>query len=506
MCGVVGIVSQGEVNQTIYDALTLLQHRGQDAAGILTCNGDHMSMRKAGGLLVDAIRYRHMLRLRGNFGIGHVRYPTAGTDSDSEAQPLYVNSPYGMALVHNGNLINTTHLRRELIENDRRHLNTSSDSEILLNVLASRLDELEASIFDFNAELFFDCVSSVYERCQGGYVACGLIAGIGVFAFRDIHGIRPLVMGTRWVDGKQEVMFASESVALERTGFTLIRDVKPGEAIFVDLDGRIYSKICSDQVKHCPCVFEYVYLARPDSTLDGISVYTARLKMGERIADKIRQNYDLTDFDVIVPVPDSGRHAALSVATTLDIPYREGFVKNRYVGRTFIMPGQEVRRKSIRQKLSVIRDEFNGKHVLLVDDSIVRGNTSKEIIKMAREAGATKVTIVSAAPAVCYPNVYGIDMPAHSELLAYNRNEKEINQWIGADDVIYQDLDDLTKLLNELNPELKHFDTSVFDGNYITGQIDSEYFQSLLHQRNDVSRSNQNDGEHGSDICIHNHQ
>jgi amidophosphoribosyltransferase len=507
MCGVVGVVSQSEVNQTIFDALTLLQHRGQDAAGILVCDKYQMSMRKSKGLLVEAIRSRHMQRLKGNMGIGHVRYPTAGGDSESEAQPFYVNSPYGLSLVHNGNLTNTKALRRELIEKDRRHLNTKSDSEILLNVLASRLDELEVSIFDFTADVFFDCIGSVFERCQGGYAACGLLAGMGIFAFRDVHGIRPLSMGVREVDGKQEVMFASESVAIERTGFTFVGDVAPGEAVFVDVEGNIHRKICKMACEHYPCVFEYVYLARPDSTLDGISVYTARLQMGERIADKIKHSYDLSDFDVVVPVPDSGRHAALAVASSLNIPYREGFVKNRYVGRTFIMPGQEVRKKSIRQKLSVIRDEFDGKHVVLVDDSIVRGNTSKEIILMAREAGARKVTIVSAAPAVSYPNVYGIDMPAHIELLAHNRTNKEIAEWIGADEVIYQDLDDLIDVLKNLNPSVKYFETSVFNGKYVTGNIDSAYFEDLEKIRSEASRNAEADGgEHGSDICMHNHQ
>jgi len=508
MCGVVGIVSQSEVSQTIFDALTLLQHRGQDAAGILTCDKYHMSMRKSNGLLVEAIRSRHMSRLKGNLGIGHVRYPTAGSDSESEAQPFYVNSPYGMALVHNGNLINTDALRKELIEKDRRHLNTTSDSEILLNVLASRLHELNVSIFDFSAEVFFDCVSSVFERCEGGYAVCGLLAGMGVFAFRDVHGIRPLSMGSKEVNGSTEVIFASESVAIERNGFKVIGDIQPGEAVFVDIKGNIHRKICKGAQEHFPCIFEYVYLARPDSTIDGVSVYTARLKMGERVAEKIKREYNLEDFDVIIPVPDSGRHAALAVAEVLNLPYREGFVKNRYVGRTFIMPGQEIRKKSIRQKLSVIDAEFRGKSVILVDDSIVRGNTSKEIIQMARDAGASKVTIVSAAPAVRYPNVYGIDMPSHTELVAHGRTTKEVSDWIGADEVIYQDLPDLFELMTELNPNLKIFEASLFDGKYVAGKIDGKYFSNLEAARGEAKmrKKKLEFGDHGSDLCMHNHQ
>ena len=508
MCGIVGIVSPNQVNQTIFDALTLLQHRGQDAAGMLTCEGYRMSLRKARGLVVEAIRSRHMLRLKGTMGIGHVRYPTAGSDSEAESQPFYVNSPYGIALAHNGNLTNAPQLHKELIEHDRRHLNTDSDSEVLLNVLASKMDALHAPVSEFTPEIFFKSMENLFERCEGGFTACGLIAGVGVFAFRDPHGIRPLVVGSSEDDnGQRSVMFASESVALDRTGFDFVSDVGPGEAIFVDMQGRIHRKVCAPHVGHYPCIFEYVYLARPDSVIDGVSVYATRLRMGQKIAERIRKQFDVNTFDVVVPVPDSGRHAGLEAACSLGLPYREGFVKNRYVGRTFIMPGQEVRKKSIRQKLNVISDEFKGKHVLLVDDSIVRGNTSQEIIQMARDAGASKVTMVSAAPAVRYPNVYGIDMPAHHELIAHQRSDEQVAVAMGADHVVYQTLEDLKDCVRYFNPGLEHFDCSVFDGEYVAGHIDEAYFRHLEQRRSDKAKStHQHSGEHGSEVCIHNHE
>ncbi|MCF6766643.1 amidophosphoribosyltransferase [Thiotrichales bacterium 19S3-7] len=488
MCGIVGVLSYQNVNQAIFDALTVLQHRGQDAAGILTCDNQVMALRKARGLVVEAIRTRHMARLKGNMGIGHVRYPTAGSDSEAESQPFYVNSPYGIALAHNGNLTNSASLKEALCLVDKRHINTTSDSEVLLNVLAAELSKEEVSITDLKAEHFFHAMEKVFQRAHGGYAVCGVIAGVGLFAFRDPNGIRPLVLGMKRHNQDREVMFASESVALDCDGYDSLGDVQPGEAIFVDLQGHIHRKICSKSHQLIPCIFEYVYLARPDSVIDGASVYHARLRMGQKVAEKLLRTMPNHDIDVVIPVPDSGRHAALSIADTLNLPYREGFVKNRYVGRTFIMPGQGERTKSIRKKLNTMACEFQNRHVLLVDDSIVRGNTSRKIIEMARKAGARKVTMISAAPPIRYPNVYGIDMPTHHELIAYDKKDEEIADLIGADFVIYQDLDDLIDSVSEESVQLKQFETSVFNGQYTTGDIDDVYFEQLAQLRHDGTR------------------
>lgn len=488
MCGIIGIVSYKDVNQAIFDGLTVLQHRGQDAAGILTCHQSQMILRKSKGLVVDAIRTRHMLRLKGNMGIGHVRYPTAGSDSEAESQPFYVNAPYGLSLAHNGNLINSEELRDALNFKDNRHINTTSDSELLLNVVAAELTKESVSITELSHQHFFHAMKEVFRRCHGGYAVVGVIAGVGLFAFRDPNGIRPLVIGENKTNHGKEVMLASESVALDCAGFDLIDDVKPGEAIFIDLKGNIHRQICVEQPSLSPCIFEYVYLARPDSVIDGASVYHTRLRMGEKVAQKILKLMPNHDIDVVIPVPDSGRHAALAIADTLNLPYREGFVKNRYVGRTFIMPAQGERNQSIRKKLNTMSCEFENRHVLLVDDSIVRGNTSKKIIEMARKAGAKKVSIVSAAPAIRYPNVYGIDMPTHGELVAFDKKDDEIANVLGADFVIYQDLEDLIDSIKEESDQLDSFETSVFDGSYVTGGIDKTYFEKLLAIRNDNSR------------------
>ncbi|WP_116963939.1 amidophosphoribosyltransferase [Fastidiosibacter lacustris] len=489
MCGVVGILGKEAVNQKIFDALTMLQHRGQDAAGILTCDGYHMSLRKDKGLVVEAIRTRHMERLQGNLGIGHVRYPTAGSDSEFEAQPFYVNSPYGIALAHNGNLINTDEIRKNLLEHDFRHINTSSDSELLLNVLAAELHKAEVSLTNFSTEIFFNAMRRVYQRCIGGYAVVGVIAGAGLFAFRDPHGIRPLVLGKKEINGVIEYMVASETVALDCDGYEVMGDLKAGEAIFINLDGQLERKVCAMNARLSPCIFEYVYLARPDSVIDGASVYSARLEMGRIAGTNILRELSKHDIDVVIPVPDSGRHAALPLSCVLDVPYREGFVKNRYVGRTFIMPNQIARQKSIRKKLNTIDHEFKGKHVLLVDDSIVRGNTSKLIVEMARKAGARKVSIVSTAPVVRYPNVYGIDMPTHEELVGHNRSIDQIAKWIGVDHLFYLSIDDLIQAVNKNAPQLTHFDTSVFDGNYVTGGINEAYFACLLNKRKNQDTS-----------------
>ncbi|MDA7742236.1 amidophosphoribosyltransferase [Francisellaceae bacterium] len=488
MCGVVGIIGPNSVSQKIFDALTMLQHRGQDAAGILTCDGYQMCLRKGKGLAVEVIRARHMQRLHGNIGIGHVRYPTAGSDSDAEAQPFYVNAPYGVSLIHNGNLTNSKQLFKQLIADDRRHLNTRSDSETLLNVLASELEKQNVPIREFSDEIFFNAVKKVNARAKGGYAVVGVIAGAGLFAFRDPNGVRPLCWGYCDTELGREYMIASESLALDCEGYTVIGDVAPGEAIFIDLKGNVSRKICAEETSLTPCIFEYVYLARPDSVIDGVNVYSARLEMGRKVAKRILKEHSEHDIDVVIPVPDSGRHAALPIAKVLNVPYREGFVKNRYVGRTFIMPGQAERQKSIRKKLNTIPHEFAGKHVLLVDDSIVRGNTSKLIIEMARAAGARKVSIVSAAPPVRYPNVYGIDMPTSEELVAFGRTEEEVAKEIGADNVYYQTLEDLIASIQSENQNISNFETSVFDGKYVTGDIDARYFKSLAKMRNEQTR------------------
>ena len=487
MCGIVGILASSPVNQGLYDALTVLQHRGQDAAGIVTEMDGQMFLRKANGLVKDVFHTRHMRRLQGNKGVGHVRYPTAGCSSSAEAQPLYVNSPYGIVLAHNGNLTNQDELKKELYLTDRRHINTSSDSEILLNIFAHELQK--TSNQPLTPELVFTAIEHVYKRCSGGYAAVAMINGHGMVAFRDPHGIRPIVFGKREANGQTEYMFASESVALDALEFELVRDVRPGEVIYIDGDNQMHSKICAEDSDLAPCIFEHVYLARPDSFMDDVSVYRARLRMGEKLADKIMREWPDHDIDVVIPIPDTSTTSAIELAAKLNVKLRHGFVKNRYIGRTFIMPGQQMRKKSVKQKLNAISLEFKDKNVLLMDDSIVRGTTSQQIVDMARDAGAKKVYFASAAPAVRYPNVYGIDMPSAKELIAHGRTDKEVEQIIGADKLIYQDLEDLVETCREGNPNIKRFDTSVFDGNYITGDINEAYLQALDDKRNDLAKS-----------------
>ncbi len=488
MCGIIGLVSTSPVNQALYDGLTVLQHRGQDAAGIMTCDNGKVFLRKANGLVKDVFHTRHMLRLKGNMGIGHVRYPTAGCSSSAEAQPFYVNSPYGIALAHNGNLTNAARIKRDLYMEDLRHINTESDSEILLNVFAHELQHMGK--LRLEVEDVFKAVSAVHRRCEGGYSAVALVTGYGVVAFRDDFGIRPLCIGERTdEDGYKEYMVASESVAVDTLGFKLIRELDPGEAVYISADGEMHTQQCSDNPVLSPCIFEHVYFARPDSILDNVHVHKARLRMGEKLATKILQEWPDHDIDVVIPIPDTSRTAASQLAYTLDVVYREGFIKNRYIGRTFIMPGQKMRKKSVRQKLNPLGLEFKGKNVLLVDDSIVRGTTSAQIIEMARSAGANKVYFASAAPPVRYPNVYGIDMPVASELIAHGRTEQEVCDWIGADRLIFQDLQDLVDSVQEGNPQIKQFDTSVFDANYVTGGIDDAYLQNLEACRSDDQKS-----------------
>ncbi|HXQ64081.1 MAG TPA: amidophosphoribosyltransferase [Steroidobacteraceae bacterium] len=502
MCGIVGIVGQSAVNQRIYDALTVLQHRGQDAAGIMTCDDEALSLRKDSGLVRDVFQQRHMLQLKGNIGIGHVRYPTAGCDSASEAQPFYVNAPYGIGLGHNGNLTNAAELAEALWRDDRRHLNTSSDSEVLLNILASELQRQGAAHLA-PADLF-RALSAVYRRIRGGYAVVTLIVGHGVVGFRDPHGIRPLVLGRRATARGTEWMLASESVALDLVHFELVRDVEPGEAVFIDLEGNLHTARCTPLEQHTPCVFEYVYFARPDSIIDNISVHKARMRMGEKLAAKLRRLRPDHDIDVVIPIPDTSRTSALQLALDLGLEYREGFVKNRYIGRTFIMPGQEERQKSVRSKLNPIPLEFRGHNVLLVDDSIVRGTTSAQIIELAREAGARKVYFASAAPPVRYPNVYGIDMAAASELVAAGRTEEEVGRLIGADWLIYQDLDDLVSAVRHDKARVESFDTSCFSGEYVTGDVTDEYLAALQSARSDDAKARRRgdggDGEHGARV------
>lgn len=490
MCGIVGIYSYSPVNQGLYDALTVLQHRGQDAAGIVTLNDGKMYLRKANGLVKDVFHTRHMRRLQGNIGVAHVRYPTAGCASSAEAQPLYVNSPYGIVLAHNGNLTNQDELKEQLYNTDRRHINTSSDSEILLNVFAHELQK--SCDQQMTADVVFTAISNVYNRCKGAFAAVALINDHGMVCFRDPYGIRPVVFGKKVVNGKTEYMFASESVALDSLEFELVRDVQPGEAIYIDSHGELHSKQCAEAHQAAPCIFEHVYLARPDSFMDDISVYRARLRMGEKLADKIERTWPEHDIDVVIPIPDTSTTSAMELASKLNLKLRHGFVKNRYIGRTFIMPGQQMRKKSVKQKLNAIDLEFKGKNVLLVDDSIVRGTTSQQIVDMAREAGANKVYFASAAPAVRYPNVYGIDMPSAKELIAHDRTDEEVEKLIGADKLIYQDLNDLVETCHEGNPKITRFDTSVFDGNYITGDIDAAYLEALDNKRNDLAKSDSN--------------
>ncbi len=487
MCGIIGIVSKNPVNQALYDGLTVLQHRGQDAAGIVTYDNGRFRLRKANGLVRDVFRTKHMLRLSGSVGIGHVRYPTAGCSSSAEAQPFYVNSPYGITLAHNGNLTNADELKEDLLRTDRRHLNTDSDTEVLLNVFAHELQEAKKLDIDHND--VFAAIKNVHKRVRGAYAVVALIAGVGIVAFRDVHGIRPVVYGKKTTDTGIEYMIASESVALDALGFELIADIAPGEAVFISIDGELHTKHCANNVELTPCIFEHVYFARPDSIIDGISVYKARLSMGEFLAQKIMRVFPEHDIDVVIPIPESSLTSALELANVLNIKYRNGFIKNRYIGRTFIMPGQKERKKSVSQKLNAIDLEFEDKNVLLVDDSIVRGTTSQQIIQMARDAGAKKVYFASAAPPVCYQNVYGIDMPSTKELIGYNRTVEQIREAIGADWLIFQDIDDLLKASNRGNPTIKRFDTSVFDGEYITGDIDKDYLENLERSRSDTAKS-----------------
>lgn len=487
MCGLVGIVGNSDVAVSLYDTLTVLQHRGQDAAGIATCDNGKLNLRKDNGLVKDVFRTRHMRRLTGKMGIGHVRYPTAGSSSPALAQPFYVNSPYGLCLAHNGNLTNSAKLSEELYSEDLRHINTDSDSEVLLNIFAHELQQVGRVAP--TAEDVFQAVEGVHRRCRGGYVALVMITGYGIVGFRDKNGIRPLVFGKKEVAGGQtEYMLASESVALDSQGFDLVRDVAPGEAVYIDSKGNLHTRICSEPAPYAPCIFEHVYFARPDSLMDGISVYKARLRMGERLADKVKRLRPDHDIDVVIPIPDTSRTSALELANHLGVKYREGFVKNRYIGRTFIMPGQSERRKSVRQKLNAIELEFRGKNVLLVDDSIVRGTTCRQIIQMAREAGARKVYFASAAPPVRYPNVYGIDMPAASELIAHDRTELQVQELIGADWLVFQDLPDLIAAAHEGNPKIKQFECAVFNGEYITGDVDQQYLKALEAARNDAAK------------------
>ncbi|MBO8270485.1 amidophosphoribosyltransferase [Proteus mirabilis] len=485
MCGIVGIAGVNPVNQSIYDALTVLQHRGQDAAGIATIDENNgFRLRKANGLVKDVFETRHMLRLKGTIGIGHVRYPTAGSSSASEAQPFYVNSPFGITLAHNGNLTNAHLLRRQLFETARRHINTTSDSEILLNVLAYELDRFDH--FPLEPDNIFTAVAAMHKKLRGAYACVALIIGHGLLAFRDPYGIRPLVLGKRTLeDGRSEYMVASESVALDTLGFEFLRDVAPGEAVYITEQGQLFTRQCAENPQLVPCLFEYVYFAHPDSFIDKISVYNARLRMGQKLGAKIAKEWEDLQIDVVIPIPETSCDIALEIAHILNKPYRQGFVKNRYVGRTFIMPGQQERRKSVRRKLNANRAEFRDKNVLLIDDSIVRGTTSEQIVELAREAGAKKVYFASAAPEVRFPNVYGIDMPNANELIAHGREVDEIRKLIGADGLIFQDLSDLIAAVQEENPDINQFECSVFDGVYITKDIDQGYLDYLENLRRD---------------------
>ena len=482
MCGIVGIVGKHYVNQALYDALTVLQHRGQDAAGIATCDEDgRFFLHKDNGLVRDVFDEREMRRLTGCFGIGHVRYPTAGTSSAAEAQPLYVNSPYGIALAHNGNLTNSDELIRDIYASDLRHINTRSDSEALLNVFAHELQR-QAQLRP-NPDAIFTAVAATHRRVRGAYAVVAMISGYGLVAFRDPFAIRPLIYGVRDSEDGLEYMIASESVALESQGYTIVRDLEPGECLIITADGNVHHRQCADTPKRVPCIFEYVYFARPDSTIDGINVYKARLRMGEKLAERIRHEWPEHDIDVVIPIPDTSRSSAIELAAHLGVKYREGFVKNRYIGRTFIMPGQAVRQKSVRQKLNAMSIEFKGKNVLLVDDSIVRGTTSREIVQMVRDAGASKVFLASAAPPVRFPNVYGIDMPTREELVAHGRSTEEICQLIGCDALIYQDVEAMRQAIGQLNAALPGFDASCFDGIYVTGDITEETLARMQQER-----------------------
>lgn len=486
MCGIIGIVGKSNVNLALYDGLTVLQHRGQDAAGIVTSDKGKLNLRKDNGLVRDVFRTSHMRQLTGNMGIGHVRYPTAGSSGPAQAQPLYVNSPYGISLAHNGNLTNSEELSEDIFRDDLRHLNTDSDSEVLLNVFAHELQILNK--IKPTADDVFKAVEGVHRRCRGAYAAVAMLVGYGIVGFRDRYGIRPLVYGKKRTRKGDEYMIASESVALDSQGFKLIRDVAPGEAVYIDQDGNIETRICCEETSLRPCIFEHVYFARPDSMIDGISVYKSRLRMGEKLAQKIIRERPDHDIDVVIPIPDTSRTAAVELANALGVKYREGFVKNRYIGRTFIMPGQSQRKKSVKQKLNATPLEFQDKNVLLVDDSIVRGTTCKQIIDMAREAGANNVYFCSAAPPVRYPNVYGIDMPAVSELIAHGKTVAEVQEAIGADWLIFQDLDDLVASCAEGSILPMDFECSVFNGEYVTGDVSEDYLAMLEQKRNDAAK------------------
>jgi amidophosphoribosyltransferase len=486
MCGIIGIVSHDAVNQELYDGLTVLQHRGQDAAGIVTSDGKHLSLRRKNGLVKEAFRTSsHMRKLRGNMGIGHVRYPTAGSSSESEAQPFYVNSPYGISLAHNGNLTNSDPLKRELFEQDRRQINTESDSEVLLNIFAQELHRQNS--YRVSSDDIFKAVTGVHERCRGAYAVVAMITRDGIVGFRDPNGIRPLTFGSRKTEKGMDYMIASESTALVTQGYKIERDIKPGEAIYVTLNGEVHTRQCAPNPSYKTCLFEYVYFARPDSVIDNVFVHKARMRMGHKLAEKIQNEWKDHDIDVVIPIPDTSRTSALEMAMTLDVSYREGFIKNRYIGRTFIMPGQGKRTKSVRQKLNPIDLEFKGKNVMLVDDSIVRGTTSKEIVQMVRDSGAKNVYFASASPPVRFPNIYGIDMPAASELVAHDRTEAEIAEHMGVDRLIYQSLEDLKDSITEGNPELTEFDCSVFNGEYVTGEGEA-YFAELQKIRGKASK------------------
>lgn len=502
MCGILGVVANTPVNQLLYDGLMVLQHRGQDAAGIATAEGNTFHLHKGPGLVRDVFRTRNMRALPGNMGIGHVRYPTAGSAFNyAEAQPFYVNSPFGLVLGHNGNLTNADQLKDEMFRLDRRHINTNSDSEVLLNVLAHELQSA-AHGYELDIDSIFQAVSGVHRRCRGAYAVVAIIAGYGLLAFRDPHAIRPLVYGENETESGKEYLVASESVALDTLGFKCVRDIEPGEAIFIDMNHQVHSRQCAQQPMYAPCIFEYVYLARPDSVIDGVSVYEARLSMGELLAEKIRKHIPVEEIDVVIPIPDSSRPSAMQLAQALGIPFREGFVKNRYVGRTFIMPGQSMRKKSVRQKLNTCGQEFKGKRVLLVDDSIVRGTTSREIVDMARAAGALKVYFASAAPPVRFPNVYGIDMPTRGELIATGRTDAGIAAEIGADALVYQDIDALKASVSALRPDLTQFDASCFDGYYITGDIDESYLDAVEARRNKPKSAQQEDGNASQQLAL----
>ena len=496
MCGILGLLDTQPVNQSIYDALTVIQHRGQDAAGIMTSEGNKVYLRKDNGLVRDVFRTRHMRQLKGNMGIGHVRYPTAGSDSRAEAQPFYVNSPFGIAVAHNGNTVNATQLRDELFKQDLRHLNTESDSEIILNIFAHELREsLEHKSLSASAETVFEAVSGVFKRCSGGYSIVAMIVANGILAFRDPNGIRPLSYGVRDRGDSTAHMFSSESIAFDVLDFNLVGDVEPGEAVYIELDGTVHRKICAEKTRATPCIFEYVYLARPDSVIDGIEVYQTRLRMGDALGQKLMRVWPDHDIDVVIPVPDTSRPAAQQLSRKLGVEYREGFIKNRYIGRTFIMPGQVERQKSVRQKLNAMPSEFEGKNVLLVDDSIVRGTTSRKIIELARQAGAHRVYFASAAPPVRYPNVYGIDMPTSKEFVAYGKSIKEIRQEIGADWILYQDIEELIEAVQFGQDKITEFDTSCFTGEYLTGNVTKDYLQLIENQRSDQAKADQHDND-----------